>query len=231
MGKMVAVAAGTVHSLVRCVDGCVFACGGNESGQLGLADTHGRNMFTSLPAPVTDVVDISAGHAHSIAVTAHGAAYIWGGGRAMGGEKGLHRVIGGGVEHALVVQVSAGFYHSMLITSDGDVFSWGSGEHGQLGHGDQHNEAEPKRVPALDNNGGDTIVGVAGALRHSFVRTRRDVLAFGSSLNRTSSVSSGVVQSGCLGLGQMTILSLTPAPIKLVSHKNGDGGGDDDEAT
>lgn len=45
-----------------------------------------------------------------------------------------------------VKQVSLGNYHAALLTSCGQVYTWGWGKMGQLGHGNDTNLSEPKRV-------------------------------------------------------------------------------------
>ncbi|EOD11773.1 hypothetical protein EMIHUDRAFT_357542, partial [Emiliania huxleyi CCMP1516] len=48
-----------------------------------------------------------------------------------------------------VVAVSAGAYHSLAITADGAVWSWGWGASGRLGHGDEQNQWQPKKLEAF----------------------------------------------------------------------------------
>ena len=98
------------------------------------------------------VVAVSAGFYNSLALTADGAVWSWGG--------GVHGQLGhGDREDQLlpkkveafagqrVVAVSAGGDHSLAITADGAVRSWGCGREGRLGHGeDLSNQLLPKKV-------------------------------------------------------------------------------------
>ena len=47
------------------------------------------------------------------------------------------------------VSLAMGAAHSVLLTDGGEVFTWGWGDHGQLGHGTNHNEMAPKLVEHL----------------------------------------------------------------------------------
>ena len=43
-------------------------------------------------------------------------------------------------------RVAAGDHHMMVINPHGHVLTWGNGSYGQLGHGDYHNETNPKVI-------------------------------------------------------------------------------------
>lgn len=45
-----------------------------------------------------------------------------------------------------VVQIAAGPSYALAVTSDGTVYSFGSGTNFCLGHGEQHNELNPRPV-------------------------------------------------------------------------------------
>ena len=100
------------------------------------------------------VLAVSAGAAHSLALTADGSVWSWG--------FGLLGKLGHGDEQAQrqprkvdalagqrVVAVSAGGGHSLAVTANGDTFTWGDGSHGGLGHGeDLSNQLLPKKIEA-----------------------------------------------------------------------------------
>ena len=66
------------------------------------------------------------------------------------------------------VSVSAGAYHSFAITADGAVWSWGGGLFGKLGHGDEPNQWQPKKVEAF---AGRRVVAVSAGITHSLAIT------------------------------------------------------------
>ncbi len=69
---VIEVAAGATHSLFLKSDGTVLACGENEFGQLGEAGANADkaatlvNVLASAGMPLTDIVQIKAGHKHSL---------------------------------------------------------------------------------------------------------------------------------------------------------------------
>nr|GEV70481.1 ultraviolet-B receptor UVR8 [Tanacetum cinerariifolium] len=87
------------------------------------------------------VVAISAGEAHTLALTGDGSVYSWG--------RGTFGRLGTGSEHdrlfpikvgfgsdphrVKIVGVAAGAYHSLALSDDGSVWSWGHNTYGQLG--------------------------------------------------------------------------------------------------
>lgn len=76
---------GHCHTLAITVHGQVYAWGLNESGQLGL----GPEAPPAVRRPVLNsylqnIVKLSAGNEHSLAITKSGDLYIWGGGGLTG---------------------------------------------------------------------------------------------------------------------------------------------------
>ena len=94
---------------------------------------------------------MSAGLAHSLALTANGAVWSWGPGACgkLGHGDEQDQLLPKKIE-ALAGQrfiaVSAGSSHSLAVTADGAVWSWGYGSQGQLGHGDLQNQLMPKKI-------------------------------------------------------------------------------------
>jgi len=91
----------------------VVAWGSNTDGQ------------TEVPSGLTDVVQISAGYDHSLALKRDGTVVAWG-----SNTDGQTEVPSGLTD---VVQVVAGFTHSVAVRSDGTVVSWGSPATAQAG--------------------------------------------------------------------------------------------------
>jgi len=81
--RVVAVSAGERHSLALTADGAAWSWGYGGEGQLG----HGGQQAQLLPKKVENlagqrVVAVSAGEAHSLALTADGAVFTWGKGES-----------------------------------------------------------------------------------------------------------------------------------------------------
>ena len=171
--RAVSVSAGLYHSLAL-TDGAVWSWGYGGLGQLG----HGDQQDQLLPKKVEalagqSVIAVSAGAMHGLAVTAEGAVWSWG--------KGCYDQLGHGDQQqqllptkleALadqrVVTVSAGWGHSLALTADGSVWSWGYGGRGKLGHGDEQDQLQPKKVEAL---AGRCVVAVSAGGEYSLALT------------------------------------------------------------
>jgi alpha-tubulin suppressor-like RCC1 family protein len=184
---VVAIAAGSSHSLALLSDGTVWAWGENNAGQLG------DNTATERHAPVqvkgkdgdgylTGVVGISAGSQFTLACTSAGSAWGWGSNWA--GQLGDNtntirhtpvKVLGtGGVGYlAGVVAVAAGDRHSLALISDGSVQAWGHNEFGMLGDGTTTSSSTPVPVHYYTGSGYLTgAVAIAGGGNHSLALIR-----------------------------------------------------------
>ncbi|HQF39427.1 MAG TPA: choice-of-anchor Q domain-containing protein, partial [Opitutaceae bacterium] len=185
---VVAVSAGTVHSLALCSDGTVAAWGFNTYGSLGNASTAPSGVpvavntgsGTSALSGKT-VVAVSAGGRHSLALCSDGTVAAWGSNDS--GQLGNNSAPDSPVPVAVntgsgtsalsgktVVAVAAGGRHSLALCSDGTVAAWGSNDSGQLGN----NSAPDSPVPVAVNTGsgmsalsGKTVVAVSAGGRHS----------------------------------------------------------------
>ena len=128
--------------------------GGGGFGQLG----HGDQQQQLLPKKVEAlagqrIIAVSAGYSHSLAITADGAVWSWGGagwGKLGHGDE-QRQLLPKKVEALAgqrVVAVSGGTVDSLALTA-GAVFTWGKGERGCLGHGeDLSNQVLPKKIEA-----------------------------------------------------------------------------------
>ena len=184
--RVVAVSAGTEHSLAIAADGAVWSWGSGAFGKLG----HGDQQHMLLPKKIEAfagrrVVAVSAGDDHCLAITADGGVWSWGYGGF--GELGhgvqQHQLLPKKVEALAgqrVVAVSAGQVHSLAITAGGALWSWGSGGQGQLGHGGRQQQLLPKKVEALD---GKRIVAIsAGSFHNVAITADGAVLSWGSGM-------------------------------------------------
>jgi len=135
--------------------GAAWSWGYGACGRLGHGDEQDQLLPKKVEAlPDRRVVAVSAGGAHSLALTADGTVWSWGGG-------GFGQLGHGDQQHQWqpkeveafatqrVVATSAGTDLCIAITSDGAIFTWGEGRHGCLGHGvDLSNQLLPKKVEA-----------------------------------------------------------------------------------
>ncbi|XP_062310065.1 semaphorin-4E-like [Osmerus eperlanus] len=117
--KICQVACGERHSLFALEDGSVAACGVNDYGQIG----SGFPENAAVPRMVEgleNVLDITCGANHNLALTADGILFQWGCGRACGN---LRRNILSPEEvmspGSAVRAMAGGYWHSVLLTDNG----------------------------------------------------------------------------------------------------------------
>lgn len=138
-----AIACGGAHTLFLTDNGCVYATGLNDFGQLGTSES---KPYSVVPLQVfgheKKVVRISAGYNHSSAITVDGELYMWG--KNTTGQLGLGKKapnivpLPTKVEYldGITIEMAAlGSEHSLAISDGGEAYSWGTGASGRLGHG------------------------------------------------------------------------------------------------
>ena len=209
--RVVALSAGRCHSIALTADGSVWGWGDGGQGQLGHGDREHQWQPKKIEAFADQrVVATSAGGSHSLALTADGAVWSWGGGGL--GELGhgdrQRQLLPKKVETLAgqrVVAVSAGAMHSLAITADGAVWSWGAGAYGFLGHGDRQTQQLPKKVEAL---AGQRVVAVSAGVCHGIAITA-DGAVF----------TLGEGRHGCLGHGEDLSSQLLPKKIEALGAR------------
>ncbi|HET8809933.1 MAG TPA: T9SS type A sorting domain-containing protein [Flavobacteriaceae bacterium] len=153
---IIAIEGGGFHSLALKNDGSIWAWGINEFGQLGDGNNTGTNW--NLPVKVSNlnnVIDISAGLEHSLAVKSDGTVWSWG--------RNNHGQLGNGSNTDQnipiqisglngVISVSGGWFHSFALKNDGTAWAWGQNGWGQLGNGTYTDTNHPVKL-ALCNLG------------------------------------------------------------------------------
>jgi alpha-tubulin suppressor-like RCC1 family protein len=146
LSGVVAVAAGTDHSLALLEDGTVLAWGANHFGQLGDGTTtdRPRPLPVTIPDPVP-VTAIATAYFTNFAILADGRVYGWGWNRfgmvGIGttdesivdptpvlGEKGVGVLEG-------VRELVTGDVHTLVRLRDETLLAWGRDNKGQLGRG------------------------------------------------------------------------------------------------
>ncbi|MDP1579159.1 MAG: choice-of-anchor D domain-containing protein [Candidatus Didemnitutus sp.] len=146
---VVAVAAGSSHTLALCSDGTLVAWGLNVYGQLGDGTTTNRFAPVTVstagtPLAGRTVVAITAGRHFSLALCSDGTVAGWGDNSS--GQLGDNTltvrhtpvaVVQAGTPLAgrMVVAISAGGNHVVARCTDGTLAAWGYNAHGQLGDG------------------------------------------------------------------------------------------------
>ena len=168
------VTAGYGFSLALLQDQTLVSWGSNKSEALGnLAQYNAGNPNDSyVPVAVTgltQVIDVSAGWEHVLALKSDGTVWAWGTNNwtgACGPGMGRLGIVDGSNTPvtdesvptqipglANIIQVSSGDGHSAVLGSDGTVWTFGANACGQLGNGDNSYapQYQPVQVPGLTN--------------------------------------------------------------------------------
>jgi alpha-tubulin suppressor-like RCC1 family protein len=116
------------------------------------------------PNGLVNIVAISAGDSHCLALDNKGNVWSWGdnnyGQLGVGSQTNHYtpvKVVGGeqGTEYlSNIVSIAAGYWHNVAITSDGEIYTWGMGNSGRLALGDTNFRLYPCRVnnPTVGGN-------------------------------------------------------------------------------
>ncbi|MBH9577030.1 RCC1 domain-containing protein [Inhella proteolytica] len=173
-GPAVAISAGWSWNAVLLADGRVVTWGysSNSEGNLGRPGSTapylpGLVVTAANGTPVSDIVALSAGYQHALALDGSGRAWAWG--RGSSGQLGggvnsssptfasLVKAPDGGPSLANVAMVAAGGNHSLALDQGGRVYSWGFATSGQLGDGANRLAGNGRNLPA-------PVVDVSGTL-------------------------------------------------------------------
>jgi hypothetical protein len=181
-GSIIAIAAGSGHSLALLASGAVVSWGLNTVSQAtppstaaaGIADVAAGSgislaltsagdvvawgmAYAQPPAGLRLVTALAAGTSHALAVRQDGSVAGWGGDNTYGQTNGQARTD--------VTSVSAGASHSLALTADDSILAWGSNTHG---------EASPPADTEYS-----TLAIAAGAGFSASLLTNGSVLGFG----------------------------------------------------
>ncbi|RKH27247.1 chromosome condensation regulator RCC1 [Corallococcus praedator] len=190
---VIQVAAGSEHSVALRADGTVWTWGRNSSGNLGLGTTDSGPHARPAQVPgLTDVVEISAGKDHTLALRANGAVVSWGLGvsgqlgQGQSGDDGNSAVPVAVLDLTNATSVAANGNVSFALRADGTVVGWGQNANGTLGTGDKVTRTSPSTAVV-----GLTDVTTLGVGALHAISVRRDGSIFGWGWN----------VKGCLGGG------------------------------
>lgn len=201
----------------------MFGWGWAAAGQLGDAlgerVTQPRVIRSLSAAAEKRIADVSAGLAHSAAVSDTGELYTFGNpargrlgrGPSAATQIGLAaRVAGAGLGR--VVRVACGGYHTAAVTAARELFAFGRNDRGQLGTGDAADRATPAPVAALR---GRRVVLVACGGLHTLAATETGEL-----------FACGANDHGQLGIGAPPSAAVVDfAQVRLPACEDGVGDG------
>lgn len=165
-----AVDAGLSHTVALDATGNVWWWGSNNGFDASYRFTRGDDFYMSSPEPMTipeltQIVMISAGDHHDLALDERGTVWAWG--------RNGYGQLGDGTTNAAstpvqvkglddVVTVAAGATHSLAVKRDGTVWGWGNNRAKQLGPELPDEILIPSQIEKVEN-----IVQVSGGYGHS----------------------------------------------------------------
>jgi alpha-tubulin suppressor-like RCC1 family protein/phosphodiesterase/alkaline phosphatase D-like protein len=187
--RVAAIAAGGDFCMVLCADGTLATWGENTDGQLGIGTTKNSNVPVLVDRSGVllgkNIVAISAGDNHAMALCSDGSIAAWGNGRSgqMGTGIYVNRNVpvlvnrAGALAGKTVVGIASGEGFNMALCSDGTRVAWGDNSYSQLGNssvsGNGSTSSSLLPVPVLITNtgvlAGKLINRVIPAARHNLV--------------------------------------------------------------
>ena len=164
---MIAIAAGTGHSVALLKDGTVWAWGDNTYGQMG-GGTGGTSLTPHMIPGLEGVIAIASGGDHVLALKRDGSLWAWG--RNSSGQLGNNSTTDndGPVRVPLsepVLGTAGGGNHSVAVTKSGHVWAWGDNSAWQVGGGSYEGRILTPRVVA----GVDSVKAVAAGKSNTIV--------------------------------------------------------------
>jgi alpha-tubulin suppressor-like RCC1 family protein len=129
IGRIIAISAGTNHSMILNSQGQVYGFGDNDYGQLGLGGVKERNIPTLIKMP--DIIAISAGDGHSLFLTSKGLVIITGEALGLGEDRDNYYPFLIDMPNKIVA-IAAGLHHSLFLDFQGLVFGLINNEDSEL---------------------------------------------------------------------------------------------------
>lgn len=194
----VEVSAGESHSAVLrwreagpsgpAINGEVWCFGQRSFGRLGDGNTSSTSTPVSLPTqvltapntPLTNIVSVAAGSAHTLALDSTGHVWAWGNNSAgaIGDSSTTHRgyavkVVNqdGTGDLESIVRIAAGGTgangFSLAVGEDGTVYGWGRNGNGQLGNNSTTNATRPVVIPSFKLRPGYPETGLTATVSPS----------------------------------------------------------------
>ncbi len=181
---IVAIAAGTYHSMALCSDGTVAAWGYNNSGQLGDSTLINRSLPTAVTVSGTglagrSVVGICGGYFSSLALCSDGRVAAWGynaNGQLGDTTSGASPIpvlvaLNGPLFGRTVIAIAGYTNHTLALCSDNLITSWGYNFGGQLGDNSSGTSATRYSPVSVITSGtplaGKSVLAVATGEHHS----------------------------------------------------------------
>ena len=191
---------GMGHTMILTRDHAVYAAGRNDNGQCGVGRT--SKHVTGYKPVVGGIVAVncSAGRNFSIIIDSNGRVFAMGcpdhgqlgnntdgrmleraGKITFRNESSPIPVSSPDIIGIKMAKAACGANHTCTMDEEGRLFTWGFGGYGQLGHGDNKNQMEPKAIAFFNNDVPEKPPGVPSFLWRPPPKVRAISIASGTS--------------------------------------------------
>lgn len=151
------IAASVYHSVILKNDMTVWVCGSNNSGQLGNDEAGERSLLPQKIPKLDNVVMVSTGYDHCVALKADGTVWIWGeyDGEWSGKDTSVSSQSPVEVkELSEIVDIDCGSNFTLALQNRKRVWAWGNNFYGSLGtgiFGNEHSSTIPVQITTLQD--------------------------------------------------------------------------------
>lgn len=174
-------------------DGSIYFCGDYE-----LNASNNNNMLIKTPTKIDlpEMIDISSGIGHIVALSNDGEVYAWG--------RNKYGQLGNGLEldeytspekiESLtnIIKIESGINHSIALDHNGNIYAWGDNSYGQFGNGNNIGSNVPVLVDTIND-----INNIAVGYNHTiFVKNNDGIYACGN--NEYGQLGNGITNNSNL---------------------------------
>jgi alpha-tubulin suppressor-like RCC1 family protein len=164
----------SVIEIARGNEGALYACGGNDCGQLCLEGIGESSTLRFIPPSIVGpVVYVSAGCSHTYIISSSTA--VFGCGSNHRGQLAVDEADDSAPQRARwlqccsftrlkIIQIACGESHTIALGVDGELFAWGAGDGGRLGLGDVRSRVSPERLTFFRGRSSDADDGSRGTV-------------------------------------------------------------------
>ncbi|HEY0426393.1 MAG TPA: hypothetical protein VGC76_01180 [Pyrinomonadaceae bacterium] len=211
------IAASSQFSMALRRDGTIWGWGNNNSSRIGnpaVTDVSVLYPAQTKQTVMGNVVQISAGNFHCVALTAAGEVWIWG--HNVFGQLGNGSILPNPVaeptkntalSNIIEIKSETGL-HNLVRDRAGQLFAWGANDSGSVGNGTFDNTVNtPYQITAL--GAGNAVIGTGR--QHSLQSTPTIALAVGSQTIRGENVRLNFANVS--GAGTLTYGAIDPTAV------------------